>query len=496
MTEIEKQQETQTADPAQTGSLLDQIVQETKIAPSDEGYGVVRRGVQALLGELLAKGKPEQKVDRKIVDAMIAELDQRISNQVDAIIHNEKFQQLESSWRGLKFLVDRTDFRENLQIHVMQVTKDELAEDFEDASEIVTSGLYRHVYTAEYGQFGGKPIGAIVANFELGPGARDLALLRDCAAVAAMSHAPFISAAAPTFFGAEEKNFENLPYVKDVQALFEGPRYTKWRGFRESEDSRYVGLAMPRFLLRAPYSAEEGGVKSFRYDENVSQSHDHYLWGNAAFALASRVADSFAKYRWCPNIIGPTAGGAVTDLPVHTYEAMGDLQAKIPTEILISERREFELSEAGFIALTMRKDSDNAAFFSANSVQAAKTFGNSPEGKAAETNWRLGLQLPYLFIVSRLAHYLKVIQRENIGSWKSRSQLESELNNWINQYVVDMDNPQPGVRARRPLRNAQISVEDVPGNPGWYKVDLKVVPHFKYMGGFFTLSLIGKLDKE
>jgi len=488
-------QQTQGTAQMEGPSLLDSIVAETRMKPSDEGYDEVKRGVSALIKELVSSNQDVERVDRKMIDAMVAELDKRVGRQVDAIMHHEKFQKLEGAWRGLHFLVDRTDFRENIKIHMLQATKDELLEDFEDASEIVTSGYYRHLYTAEYGQFGGKPFGAIVANYEFGCGARDMALLRNAASVSAMAHAPFLAAASPTMFEQDAKDYQNLPYLKDLEALFESPRYIKWRAFRESDDSRNVALVMPRFLLRAPYKAEEGGVKSFAYDETATEHH-HYCWGNAVFSFATRLADSFAKYRWCPNIIGPTSGGAVEALPIHQYEALGDIQTKIPTEVLISERREYELSEQGFIALTMRKDSDNACFFSANSCQAPKYFGQSDEGKAAETNFRLGTQLPYMFIINRLAHYLKVIQRENIGSWKERGELENELNTWINQYVVDMDNPQEGVRAKRPLRKAQVVVEDIPGNAGWYKVDLKVVPHLKYMGGFFTLSLVGKLDKE
>ena len=228
----------------------------------------------------------------------------------------------------------------------------------------------------------------------------------------------------------------------------------------------------------------------------MSASHDHYLWGNTAFTFATRVADSFAKWRWCPNIIGPQSGGAVEDLPMHQFEAMGEIQTKIPTEILISERREYELAEEGFIALTMRKDSDNAAFFSANSCQKPKFFGISAEGKQAETNYKLGTQLPYMFIICRLAHYIKVLQREQIGSWKEKEDLQAELNKWISQYVADMEAPSQSVRSRRPLRQAEIKVEDVEGDPGWYRVDMKVRPHFKYMGAFFTLGLVGKLDKK
>jgi len=318
--------------------------------------------------------------------------------------------------------------------------------------------------------------------------------LQHIASVSAMAHAPFFAAAGSEFFGLD--NFKGIPNLKDLKSVFEGPQYIKWQSFRESEDSRYVALTLPRFLLRLPYGAETKPVKAFNYEENVSASHEHYLWGNTAFTFATRLTDSFAKYRWCTNIIGPLGGGAVEDLPVHQFESMGAVQTKIPTEVLISDRREFELAEEGFISLTMRKGSDNACFFSANSVQKPKYFGMSSEGKEAELNFKLGTQLPYMFVANRLAHYLKVIQRENIGSWKERTDLDRELNAWIRQYIADQDNPSAETRSRRPLRQAQITVEDVEGEPGWYRVGMKVRPHFKYMGAYFTLSLVGKLDKE
>jgi type VI secretion system protein ImpC len=350
------------------------------------------------------------------------------------------------------------------------------------------------VYSAEYGQFGGRPYGAIVANYEFGPGPQDIALLQKCASVAAMAHAPFLAAAGPQFFGL--KDYLNLPNLKDLKSLFEGPQYTKYNSFRETEDSRYVGLMLPRFLLRLPFGTNTVPVKGFNYEEDVIGKHDSYCWGNAVYAFATRLADSFAKYRWCPNIIGPQAGGSVENLPLHQYEAMGEIQTKIPTEIMLTERREYELSEEGFIGLTFRKDSDNACFFSANSVQKPKYFGQSEEGRAAEMNYRLGTQLPYMFIMCRIAHYLKVLQREQIGTWKERADLEKELNDWIGQYVADQDVVSAAVRGRRPLRKARIIVTEVEGNAGWYKVDMQVRPHFKYMGAFFTLSLVGKLDKE
>jgi len=475
-------------------SLLDDILSETKLTPTDDGYDVTRMGIKALLKELLSPKHQNEKVDKAFADALIAEIDEKISRQVDVVLHHPDFQKLESAWRGLKFAVDHTDFRENIRVEVLNVSKSDLMTDFEDAPEITKSGLYKIAYTAEYGTFGGKPYGCMFSNYEFGPGPQDIQLLQNCAAVAAMAHAPFFAAGGPQFFG--DKDFLKLPNLRDLHAIFEGPQYTKWQSFRTSEDSRYVGLCMPRFLLRLPYGNKTQPAKNFSYEEDVVGRHERYCWGNAAYAMASRIADSFAKFRWCPNIIGPQAGGSVEDLPLHQYEAMGEIQTKCPTEVQISERREFELSEEGFIALTFRKDADNACFFSANSCQKPKTFGQSAEGKDAELNYRLGTQLPYMFVVCRIAHYIKVLQREQIGSWKERLDLERELNTWISQYVADQDGVSAAVRGRRPLRKASITVEDVPGNAGWYKVDMKVRPHFKYMGAFFTLSLVGKLDKE
>lgn len=476
------------------GSLIDQLIESTRVRPDDDAYSMTRQGLEAFVAELLEPSRAQEKVSQGMIDEMIAALDQKLCQQVDAIMHHESFQKMESAWRSLKFLVDRTDFRENNRIEILNVSKQALLEDFEDAPDITRSGLYKAVYTAEYGQFGGQPIGTIIGNYSFGPGGQDIKLLQSVASVAAMAHAPFIASAGPEFFGMD--SYSGLANLKDLSAVFEGPQYAKWNAFRESEDARFVGLTLPNFLLRVPYGDETVPAKKFRYNEDVSGGNGSFLWGNAAFAFASRLSESFAQYRWCANIIGPQGGGTVGDLPIYNYEAMGEAQMKIPTEVLISERREFELAEQGFIALTMRKNTDNAAFFSANSVQKPKFFGNNPEGKQAELNYKLGTQLPYIFVVSRLAHYIKVIQRENIGTWKERNDLESELNTWIRQYVADMDNPAPGVRSRRPLRQAEVTVSDVEGDPGWYRVGLKVRPHFKYMGASFTLSLVGKLDKS
>ncbi len=473
--------------------LLDDIIDATQMKPEDDAYPLTRTGLKALIAELAATESVTERVSKSVVDHMIAELDRKISLQLDAVLHHPDFQAVESSWRSLKFLVDRTDFRENNKIEILNVTKDDLLEDFEDAPEVTKSALYRTIYTKEYGQFGGEPYGTIIGNYSFGPGPRDIKLLEYIASVAAMAHAPFIASASPAMFGVE--SYEALATIKDLKSIFEGPQYVKWRSLRESDDARYIGLTVPRFLLRLPYGKDTEPVKSFDYAENTALGNDHYLWGNVAFAFSANIADSFSKYRWCTNIIGPKGGGAVEGLPVHTFEEMGAIQNKISTEVLLAERREFELAEEGFIGLAMRKGSDNAAFFSANSIQKPKVFDNTAEGKAAETNYRLGTQIPYMFIINRLAHYLKVIQRENIGTWKERVDLQRELNQWVGQYVVDMENPLPTVRSRKPLKSATVTVEDVAGEPGWYKVGLEVRPHFKYSGASFTLSLVGKLEK-
>lgn len=326
-------------------SLLDQIMEQTRLEPTQEGYAVARQGVAEFISEMLRSTDRESPVNKRLVDQMVAELDHKIGQQMDAILHHPDVQQLESAWRGLSLLVDRTDFRENIKIEFIHITKDELLDDFEASADVTQSGFYKHVYSSGYGQFGGEPIAAVIGNYYFGPSTPDMKLLNYVASVGAMAHAPFIAAAAPQFFGVE--GFQELPNLKEVKDIFDGPRYAKWRSLRESEDSRYLGLAMPRFLLRQPYDPLDNPARTFQYTERVQASHENYLWGNAAYLMATRITESFAKYRWCPNIIGPQSGGAVEDLPVHLYEALGQVQAKIPTEVLVTDRREFELAEEG-----------------------------------------------------------------------------------------------------------------------------------------------------
>ncbi len=471
------------------GSVLDDLVHSVGV--DDAASGRLRRAAEALFTAALDRELPAQALtDPAIIDAMIADLDERIGRQVDEVLHDPAVQRCEAAWRGLRFLVDRTDFGQNIRIDVLDVGKAQLLADFEDTPDLVQSGLYRLVYTNEYGTFGGQPFGAIIADYAFANTPQDLLLLRRIAAVSANAHAPFIAAAAPQFFGLRANT--ELAHLGSIDDLFAAQQYAKWRAFRGTEDARYVGLTTPRFLLREPHSGATG-LRSFAYQERIG-THEHLTWGNAAFAFATRLVDSFARWRWCTNIVGPTGGGIVPGLVRPAFAGTAPFESRIPTEVMLPERCDYGLSEHGFIPLVALPGNGQAGFFSANSCQAARTFGNSAAGREASLGHRLGTQLPYMFIINRLAHYLKVMQREQIGTGKTRTDIEAELGRWISQYVVDMENPDAATRRTNPLRMAQVKVEENPGNAGWYTVHLQIRPHFKYMGAAFTLTLVGKLD--
>ncbi len=462
---------------------------------TDEGgpvdLGATMAGaLQVFLSEIAKQGTPVEKVDKVVVDHYIAEFDRRLSMQLDEILHSAAFQKMESTWRGLKFLVDRTDFRRNCKIELLNVSKGELLENFEDSPETVQSGLYQQVYTQEYDQPGGEPVGCMVSNYEFDRGPQDIALLQNIAKVSAATHCPFLGSVGHKFFGLE--SIHKLPTLPDLAAHFETAEYTKWRSFRQSEDSRYVGLVSPRFLLRLPYGPDQVPTKNFNYEENVTgETHDRYLWGNATFAFAANLAKSFVNSGWCVNIRGPQAGGLVENLPIHLYDAGGNKMVKIPTEILIPDTREFEFAKLGFIPLSFYKNRDYACFFSAQSAQEPKLY----DDPKATANSRISARMPYIFLATRVAHYLKVIQRENIGSAKDKTVLEKELNSWIQQMVTEMKNPGPDVIAQRPLRAAQVNVEDIVENPGFFRVSMKIMPHFQIEGMDINLSLVAQMPK-
>jgi type VI secretion system protein ImpC len=469
-------------------ALLDRRHGRTSAEQLAEHLAALSGGLPGPLGRL-ADGA----VGANTLDTLVATIDGLLSAQVNAIIHHAIFQRLERTWRGLRLLIDATDSSENTIVEILNISRDDLQLDFEDAADITKSGLFKKVYTSEYGQFGGEPYGQIVADYAFDASPRDLALLQKAAAVASMAHSPFITAAAPRMFALD--SLSGLSGIADLHALFEGPQYRVWHAFRDSDDSRSIILTVPRCLLRQPYGPDSQPVKGFVFTEECT-AHEAYCWGSSAFALAGRIHESFARYRWGPNIIGVTSGGAVAGLVSPRHEALGDLHDRIPLETMISERGEFELSEEGFVALTYHAGTGIPCFVSANSVQRGRSFGNNAEGKEAELNHRLGTQLPYLLIVNRLAHYVKVLQREQIGSWKDRTVMERELNRWISTYIADVEDADSDVRGRRPLRSARIGVEEAPGEAGWYRVSIQIQPHFKYMGTSFTLSLTGRLDRK
>lgn len=424
--------------------------------------------------------------DNSVVGWLISDLTNRITSQLDEILHNETFSRMEGIWRALAFLIERTDFTENCEVNVLNISKQALMDDFEDAPEVVQSEFYHLVYSSEFGQFGGKPYGAIIGNYEFTPKAYDIKLLQRIASVAAFSHLPFIAAASAEFFSVN--SYSEFSKLRDIKSIFEQPSYAKWNSFRASADSRYIGLTLPPFLLRQPYDVTVGSIN---YRESIGKKDRNLLWGNSAFAFASRLLSSFAKYRLCLNIMGGE-DGRVEGLTQARNQSSAMHTGKIPTQILITDKRESEVVAQGFMPLSVHKGDDTAAFYSAYSVHANPDDGN---GKEIDLSSRLGAQLPYLLIISRISHYIKMMQREHIGSWTNRREIDLGLNNWLKQLVSDMDNPAPGVRARRPLRRAQIKVREVEGKSDWFLTKIEITPHIKYMGDLFTLQETSKLEK-
>jgi len=430
------------------------------------------------------------RIDKVVLDNQIGEIDRKLSAQLDEVMHHPTFQKMEASWRSLKFLVDRTDFRKNIKIDILDISKDDLAEDFEDAPETIQAGLYKHVYTDEYDTPGGEPYAAMISNYEFTSLPPDVALLQEVSRVASSCHCPFIGSASAKFFNKEDVH--DLPKIEDLHNYMERTEFLRWNSFRQTEDSRYVGLTLPRFMLRLPYGPETTPVKEFNYNESVTgDDHHKYLWGNAAFSFAANMVRSFIDNGWCVQIRGPEAGGKVEELPIHLFDVGKGKQMKIPTEILIPETREFEFAQEGFIPLSFYKNRDYACFFSANSTQKPTEY----DDPVVTANMRINSRLPYIFLISRIAHYLKVIQRENIGSTKSQKVLQDELNAWIGQLVTEMKDPGPDLIATHPLKAAEVTVSEIADNPGFFSVGLSVMPHFQIEGIDINLSLVSQMPK-
>ncbi|MCD1127497.1 type VI secretion system contractile sheath large subunit [Jinshanibacter sp. LJY008] len=450
----------------------------------------VTMAVNVFLNMVQKSAQKVDKLDKSLLDFHISQIDKQLSEQLDAVMHHPEFQSIESAWRGLKFLVDRTDFRRNVRIEVLDASKEALQQDFEDAPETIQTGFYRHTYIQEYDTPGGEPIGVTISNFEFDRGPQDIALLRNISKVAAAAHMPFIASVGPAFFG--KNNMEEVAAIKDIANYFDRAEYTKWKSFRDTDDSRYVGLTLPRVLARLPYGPDTVPVRNFNYTEEVKgPDHDRYLWTNASFAFAANMVKSFVRNGWCVQVRGPQAGGLVDDLPIHLYDLGTGNQVKIPTEVLIPETREFEFANLGFIPLSFYKNRDYACFFSANSTQKPALY----DTKEATANSRINARLPYIFLLSRIAHYLKVIQRENIGATKDRRVLELELNAWINNLVTEMTDPSDEVQASHPLRQAKVTVEDIEDNPGFFRVKTFLIPHFQIEGMDINLSMVSQMPK-
>jgi type VI secretion system protein ImpC len=470
-------------------TLLDSIIQDSNMVREESQKSWAQEIISEFAREVMAGEITVSNDTEAMINARIAELDRLISAQLNEILHNEEFQHLEASWRGLNYLVQQTETSDRLKIKVLNATKNELLKDMEKALEFDQSTLFKKIYEEEFGMFGGHSYGVILGDYQFGFAPRDMLLLEKISEVAAAAHAPFLSAASPKMFNWE--NFTELGGPRDLAKIFTAAEYVKWKSFRQSEDSRYVGLTLPHILMRLPYGTENVPVEEFNFEEDVDGSdHKKYLWGNAAYALGTRLTDAFARYGWCAAIRGVEGGGLVSGLPTHTFKTdEGEVALKCPTEIAITDRREKEFSDLGFIPLVHCKGTDYAAFFSTQSTNKPKTY----DSDLANANARLSSQLQYIMAVSRFAHYLKAMMRDKIGSFLSRDQAEKFLNNWISKYVVLDDTAGQETKARYPLREARIEVSEIKGKPGAYKAVAFLRPHYQLDELTVSLRLVAEL---
>ena len=482
----------ETVEVKEEGSLLDKILTEGRMGRDD----FQKERAKDMIGEFVSQVMSGELTMTKNMDvainSRIAEIDRLITAQMNEIMHHEDFQKLEASWRGLQHLLKNSLTGPMLKIRIMSITKKDLLKDFERALEFDQSTLFKKIYEEEYGTFGGAPYGALIGDFEFGNHPQDMALLEKISEVAAAAHAPFLSAASADLFGWE--TFSEMTEVRDVSKIFDRTEYMKWRSFRESEDSRYVGLTLPHVLMREPYGAATKPTETFRFEEDVDgKDHKKYLWGNAAYALGTRLTEAFSMYGWCVAIRGVEGGGLVQGLPTHTFETdEGEVALKCPTEVAITDRREKEFADNGFIPLVHCKGTDYAAFFATQSANKAKKYDTD----AANANARLSTQLQYIFATSRFAHYLKAMVRDKVGSFMSREEASDFLNRWINNYVLDSDTAGQEAKARRPLRAAQVDVAEVPGKPGVYRAVAFLRPHFQLDEMSVSLRLVADLPQS
>ena len=425
----------------------------------------------------------------------MAQIDKKLTEQVNLILHHQDFQQLESAWRGLHYLVNNTETDDQLKIRVMSISKKEMHKTLKKFKGTAwdQSPIFKKVYEEEFGQFGGEPYGSLVADYHFDHSPPDVELLGEMAKIAAAAHAPLITGANPTLF--QMDSWSELANPRDLTKIFQTPEYASWRSLRESEDSKYVGMAMPRFLGRLPYGSKTAPVEAFAFEEDTDGSDaTKYGWVNAAYGMAVNINRSFKEYGWCSRIRGIESGGAVENLPSHTFPTDdGGVDQKCPTEIGISDRREAELANNGMMPLIHRKNPDLAAFIGAQSLHKPAEYDDAD----ATANANLAARLPYLFATCRFAHYLKCIVRDKVGSYKSRDDMQQFLQTWVNQYVDRNSATSPeDVKARQPLAAAEVVVEEVEGNPGYYSSKFFLRPHYQLEGLSVSLRLVSKLPTE
>jgi type VI secretion system protein ImpC len=427
------------------------------------------------------------------INAIIARIDAKLTEQVNEILHHPDFQQMEGSWRGLRHLVFSTESSETLKIKVFNVSKKDLGRTLKryPGTSWDQSPIFKKVYEEEYGTIGGDPYGCLVGDYYFDHSPQDVALLRDMAKIAATAHAPFLAAAAPSLMGFD--SWQELSNPRDVTKIFTTADYAEWRSLRDSEDSRYIGLTMPRFLARLPYGAKTEPVDEFAFEEETSSADSSkYTWANAAYAMAANINKAFATYGWCTRIRGVESGGAVEGLPCHSFPSDdGGVDMKCPTEISITDRRESELAKNGLMPLLHRKNSDQAVFIGAQSLNKPPVF----EQAEATANAALAARLPYMFACSRFAHYLKCIVRDKIGSFKERVEMERWLSDWILNYVDgDPAHSSEEIKAHKPLAGAEVEVKDVEGKPGYYSAVFRLRPHYQLEGLTVSLRLVSRLS--
>ncbi|MFC0192202.1 type VI secretion system contractile sheath large subunit [Aureimonas pseudogalii] len=452
---------------SETGSLLDQAIGATRNTDANEVQDLLRNLTQEAMKGTVTFNKNLAVTFQKA----IAAIDDKISKQLSAILHHPEFQELEGSWRGLNYLVKNTETSANLKIRLLNISKKELSKDLAKAAEFDQSTIFKKIYENEFGLSGGEPYGALIGNYDFGPGADDMATLQSMSNVAAASFSPFVAAAAPQMFGLD--SFTELSKPRDLEKIFETPDYIKWRSFRESEDSRFVTLAMPRVLSRLPYGSAGTQIEEFDFQEapvdadgrTTAMTPDKFTWTNAAFSLGTRLTDAFAQTGWCTAIRGAEGGGKVENLPSFSFVSdSGDTDQQCPTEIGITDRREAELSKLGFLPICHYKNTDYAVFFGAQTTQKPKKY-DTPEATA---NAAISARLPYIMATGRIAHYLKVMGRDKVGSFLEASDAESWLNSWISNYVNGNAAAGQETKARFPLAEAKVTVKEIPGAPGSY----------------------------